>query len=202
MKKKDQITEDVFYEMFALKDNFFKILSEKCPTVFRREPMIWNWSIDVRQGWYLIVYELSAKIENLVQKYRDEGKFIMPEVYSKRLDKLIPEREELPLVTQVKEKFGQLRYYTMGMPIEAEEWIKEAEELASRTCEVCGIEEDVTTEEVCGWINTLCPKCMRNEREDRKHRLENADDFIDNLFIQIKEINKEIERRSKEDGKE
>jgi len=197
--KENKIQEDVFYNMVLLGSDFTKTILEKCPIIFRREPMIWNWSIDIDQGWYLIVYELSVKIEALVQKYKDEGRFITPEQYSKRFDITIPEREELPLVTQVKQKYGVLCYYTMGMPIEVKEWMSDAIELASHTCEICGSEEDVKTKDILGWVWTLCPKCARDKYQNTKTKFENIDEFLGNLRKQMKEIDEEVKRRIQED---
>lgn len=60
---------------------------------------------------------------------------------------------------QVKEKFGGLRFYFQAAYksqdlIEAENLIREAEERAMKTCEVCGFEGKLRTD--IGWIRVLC----------------------------------------------
>lgn len=72
---------------------------------------------------------------------------------------------------QVKEKFGQLRYYvTFKQYAERDSYslgetaISLAEALSLRYCENCGTSNDVTTggvrpEAPYSWVKTLCPTC-------------------------------------------
>jgi len=71
-------------------------------------------------GWFEVVDWLSAKIE----------------AYAK----LLPDQREqfCPEVIQVKEKFGGLRFYLQYSDQTTDGWITEAEQRASRTCELCG----------------------------------------------------------------
>ena len=83
----------------------------------------------------------------------------------------------VPKPVQVKEKFGQLRYYTSNGFAEAQnmdQWkefcnlINEAEAASLWICESCGSMDLVETRpnELDGfWIKTLCAKCRaRSER--------------------------------------
>jgi len=63
-------------------------------------------------------------------------------------------------VSQVKEKFGGLRFYIYGGTDEVYELIDKAEKESFTICENCGSEEDVTTEG--GWLLTLCRVCRKN----------------------------------------
>lgn len=58
-------------------------------------------------------------------------------------------------ITQIKEKFGGLRFYYDGGSEELEKLVDEAERLSYRTCEVCG---EPGKERGGGWIQTLCDK--------------------------------------------
>ena len=82
-------------------------------------------------GWFKIIWNLCEKIESLAKDTFE--------------------------VLQVKEKFGTLRFYTSSSTNEIEKFIDEAEELSSKTCELCGQEGSLHTSG--GWLKTLCSKC-------------------------------------------
>ena len=76
------------------------------------------------------------------------------------LDKQIDKIDPSYTISQIKEKFGGLRYYISTSPIlEKEKWdeiydlIEEAESKASHTCEVCGKFGSLITK---GWMKTRC----------------------------------------------
>jgi hypothetical protein len=58
------------------------------------------------------------------------------------------------VATQVKEKFGGLRFGTEGHNDEQEGMIELAEYMSGRVCEVCGNRGKVLCN---GWIKTRCP---------------------------------------------
>jgi len=70
-------------------------------------------------------------------------------------------------VTQIKEKFGGLRFYVTATSDENWEAIKKAEEESFFTCEECGSKEDVGRWND-GWILTKCKKCAIKEFESRQ----------------------------------
>jgi hypothetical protein len=72
----------------------------------------------------------------------------------------------MPHITasQVKEKFGGLRFYTNGYTDEVSAMISMAESMSYRTCEVCGSPGRSNS---YGWISTLCDT----------HRLERGEDL-------------------------
>ena len=57
-------------------------------------------------------------------------------------------------VTQVKEKFGGLRFYINGGSDEIYNKITEAEKLSHETCELCGEKGELRTK--IRWFTTLC----------------------------------------------
>lgn len=60
-------------------------------------------------------------------------------------------------IAQIKEKFGTLRFYTIGRPSEElKDAIDKAEVLSAVTCEACG--EPGGINNTHGWLLTLCPK--------------------------------------------
>lgn len=89
------------------------------------------WGFDCGNGWFNLIYNLSKKISEIA-----------------------PECE----ATQVKEKYGTLRFYCNGYNDEVDKLINDAENLSGRTCENCG---DTTTAKTRGdgWLSTVCDKC-------------------------------------------
>jgi hypothetical protein len=67
--------------------------------------------------------------------------------------------------TQVKEKFGGLRFYINGADDTVYGMITLAEHMSYGICEMCGTTENVTP--TSGWIKYLCQKC-KVERENKK----------------------------------
>jgi hypothetical protein len=63
------------------------------------------------------------------------------------------EAERIPVVTQVKEKYGGLRFYVFGATDEQYALIRFAESMSYGTCEVCG---NVGKPNRGGWVRTRC----------------------------------------------
>jgi ribosomal protein L37AE/L43A len=89
-------------------------------------------------GWLQIIDDLSRKITELD-----------PDVQA----------------SQVKEKFGGLRFYIDGGSDEVHKLIEEAEEESYKTCEKCGTKENVSVTKT-GWIITLCDKCSKERNKE------------------------------------
>ena len=87
------------------------------------------WGFDCEDGWFDLIYDLSQKLE-----------IVNPECEA----------------SQVKEKFGGLRFYTDSCNEEGHKLIREYQAKSYTICEVCGkpgkLREDI------GWIRTLCEK--------------------------------------------
>ena len=116
-------------------------LIEKYPNLYKNHggdprQTCMAWGIAVGDGWYDIIDKLSEKLES----------------YG-----IVAE--------QVKEKFGGLRFYIGGCSKEIFDevygHIREAEKLASQTCEVCG---KPGKSRGGGWIKTLCDECDKKDK--------------------------------------
>jgi len=113
--------------------------------------------IECGNGWFDIIWELSEKIENILNKYYPTNQ--------QALDLLI----DCPVfgVKQVKEKFGTLRFYyemrldTPAAHDEIMNAVNEAEEKTYTTCEECGQPGEKTSS---GWIKVLCDNCKKDEK--------------------------------------
>jgi len=101
-------------------------------------------SFDCGDGWFELVRDLSEKLEDVLRA--------------------LPEDERFG-VTQVKEKFGGLRFYVGGVPHEVfdlvQGMIREAEGQSLRTCEVTGKPGRLRTKR--GWDQTLCDEVAAEE---------------------------------------
>ena len=62
-------------------------------------------------------------------------------------------------ITQIKEKYGSLRWYDNGFTKHGYEIIRKYEELSARTCICCGAPATYVTR---GWIMPVCFNCKDN----------------------------------------
>jgi hypothetical protein len=121
-------------------------------------------------GWFELLYNLSEDIQ-------------------KELNKLSRYDVEEFRATQVKEKFGGLRFYTTYSTDKINWLIREAENKSYKTCELCGASGKLRTQ--LPWIQTLCGDCFqkfiinnllclfpKEEREKRKEFVENWIDIL------------------------
>jgi len=123
-------------------------LFKKYPKIFRQRKLSMKetcmcWGLEVGNGWYWLIDHLCYQL----QWYIEHNKY--PQIEA----------------TQVKEKFGTLRFYTNGGNDVQDGMITLAEYLSGFICEDCGSTNNVSQTE--GWIVTLCDKCMK-ERNEKK----------------------------------
>ena len=69
-------------------------------------------------------------------------------------------------VVQIKEKFGALRWYDNGIPLNISEEIydiiRKYEDISSRTCVVCGKPAEYIT---TGWVCPFCGECINKVKD-------------------------------------
>jgi hypothetical protein len=111
-------------------------LVKKYPEIFDT-----RFYIECGDGWYNLLDFLCKEI----QKYLD--------------------KEPNPdfKATQVKEKFGTLRFYTTMCDNYMEKLIEKAEHLSSITCENCGDRGKLSKKGY--WLSTLCNKCRKERKQ-------------------------------------
>lgn len=115
-----------------MSDTFFDELKVKFPKMYG-DVYCGMWC---DEGWHTIIYELSKAIQSYIDwKNRDE--VVVAQV----------------TVAQIKEKFGELRFYYDGGDEYVEGLVAMAERMASRTCEICG---NPATKKTSGWIKNVC----------------------------------------------
>ncbi len=107
------------------------------------------------------------KINEFHKHYKDcfpvgEGWRSIVEKLVDDITKIAPETE----ITQIKEKFGLLRFYIGGVKHELADsiyaLIERADQESGITCERCGTKDNVTTKG--SWILTLCDKCRKSRK--------------------------------------
>ncbi|MEN8170510.1 MAG: hypothetical protein ABFS08_09830 [Pseudomonadota bacterium] len=118
-------------------------LFEAFPELYRRRRKSLNegmmsFVFECGDGWYDIIWHLSEDITRLANDAR----------------------VEIPQVSQVKEKFGALRFYigfkdnSISEPVHV--LIREAERESTKTCEVCGAVGLLRNKQ--NWVRTTCEK--------------------------------------------
>jgi hypothetical protein len=127
-----------------MKETLQKKLYKKYPVLFsqRKLPMTQTclcWGLETGNGWYKILDKLCSKLVKIDPKLQ---------------------------ATQVKEKFGTLRFYTTGSAVldMVDKEIESAEMESSKTCETCGNPGRLNHK---GWIHCFCKKCKI--KHDRGH---------------------------------
>lgn len=96
------------------------------------------WGFECGDGWFDLLWQLSQALEG---EARQQG--------------LNPDADEWPCATQVKEKFGGLRFYMRHETSAMTALIENAETLSERTCDVCG-QSGIQSRSTSGWISVKC----------------------------------------------
>jgi ribosomal protein L37AE/L43A len=136
-----------------------KKLCEKYPKIFanrhgdmRSTAMCWGF--DCLDGWYAIIDRLCRNLQfNTDNNNRPdkEGICHYPQV----------------VASQVKEKYGGLRFYTEGVSMNQHAVISFVESLSYHVCEQCGSMKDVG--QTSGWVCTLCRECAKGNEYWKSH---------------------------------
>ena len=132
-------------------------------------------SIDCGDGWFVLIDELCQSlmmehnqkertVVGILERLGEEDKsswtpWMKGHYNLATLNKARVEFADvtfnLPLVSQIKQKFGTLRFYTHGGDSQSDAKIHFAEQLSGRICEECG-SMDARIYSL-GWMSALCP---------------------------------------------
>lgn len=153
-----------------MREELDKKLCETYPLIFRdrhgdmsKTCMVWG--MCVGDGWYNIIDALCANIQGRIDSRLESIKWAEkwnarvndPELewdaIVERKERPVPEPIEQVVATQVKEKFGGLRFYYFGGDDYIDGVVAMAESMSYRTCEECGAPGTSTNG---GWIRVLC----------------------------------------------
>lgn len=154
-----------------MREDLSKKLRSDYPKIFVR-----SCELSCGDGWYPLLDFLCSAIMNSVRRAQHKVTYLkdsLAEDQSEWTDwqkqnytpeKLAEAEEELkkaikntPTVSQIKEKFGGLRFYVNGGTEEHHNMISMVEAMSYRVCEECGSMMNTTTYTM-SWHATLCPK--------------------------------------------
>lgn len=94
------------------------------------------WGIETGDGWYGIIDQLCAAIQQHLDWQNRDG-----------------EKVAQVVAEQVKEKFGTLRFYYRGGDDVIDGMVRMAEAMSAITCDTCGAPGKLSGS---GWISTRC----------------------------------------------
>lgn len=147
-------------------------LFKSYPAIFRQKDLdrtvtAMCYGIACGDGWYDLIDQLCGEIQNQVDNVnrnrRNKLKLSARTLVPVNFEEITCE------ATQVKEKFGGLRFYVEGGDEYISGAIAMAESLSYQICTECGCKSDVDTQKNRGWIYTLCKSC-KSARADIKLR--------------------------------
>jgi hypothetical protein len=149
-----------------MEDQKFEELAKRWPDLFQKSG---DFEFSIGDGWYDIIDTLCGMLSYRAENSKRRLKYAMENPNAK-FNKPISELEadvnkaleELPIIAQVKEKFGTLRFYVDGGTPEMHNYIEFAEAMTSRVCEVCGSPGKSRND---GWVRVLCDKHNREQEE-------------------------------------
>ena len=118
------------------------------------------WGLTCGDGWFQLLWDLCLDLEKMNE---EKLKTIGDDAIAKSILEWGYNVYSLK-VTQVKEKFGTLSFYTDGATKEMWDRIKEASRQSEKTCERCG--KPGTIKRVGGWVSVKCNKCRNENGKD------------------------------------
>ncbi len=133
-------------------EEFAKHMEERFPKMFAHP--YGGFCID--KGWWPIIESLCTNIQRRID-FWNKNRETRPVI-------------EQVVVTQIKEKFGGLRFYYDGGDDYIQGMVTMAEEWADRHCEECGKPGQKRSG---GWIKTLCDEHAAEREERYKERFKN-----------------------------
>lgn len=143
--------------MNQTRDQFDAEMCSRFPRLYadRRKPetetcMCWGFE-SIGPGWYGLIRDLSSKLEPLIDAWIHEHG-----------------ETDHPRAAQVKEKFGELRFYMTSGTAEIWRLIEAAEAASRSTCMHCGCTEGVkiaSTPARPRWILALCEPCRQADKK-------------------------------------
>lgn len=151
-------------------EQFFEELAKLYPELMEKSEI--GEHIGVDSGWFPIIDVLcgciysklqhaKSKLAAATQYPRDDGNAYLNLTTQEVADEL----EALPVIAQIKEKFGTLRFYVHNGSDRVYDLIDFAEGMSAVTCEVCG--KPGTLDKNSGWVKTHCIEHRHPERNSR-----------------------------------
>jgi len=179
------MTQELENKLVEKYPEFFEYLKKHDGTII---PI--QFGVETGDGWYWLIDQLMDNIQSYTKsnqkRYRVKNKilrwytnidfykykhskpfiklrrYIVNKAKQEQFDKFSSVQ-----ITQIKEKFGGLRFYYNGGDdyIHGMCWI--AESMSYKICETCGSTENVHQTKG-GWITTICDKCEQKKNENNR----------------------------------
>ena len=146
------------------------------------------WGFEVGDGWYNIIDVLCGMLYSDYRQAKDRydhlvevgvggvlygTKTVTQEALDEAKAKLDEETAKVPVASQVKEKFGGLRFYVNGATDKHWNYISVAENMSYRTCEECGAPGKRYTD---GWHRTLCDIHAEMDGREEEYQSDEGDE--------------------------
>jgi len=124
-----------------MKPEFQEKLTKDFPKIFgdtdkTPQESAMAFGISTGDGWYWLINSLCGQLQHLTD---------------------VDKRPQI-IASQVKEKFGGLRFYVSGASEDQYAVLEFAESLSFSICEECGAMANVSLRRT-GWLRTLCDSC-------------------------------------------
>jgi hypothetical protein len=147
-----------------MKAELQKKLYEKYQKIFRQKDLPMDqtcmcWGMDCGDGWFWLLDNLCKAIQSYINSHNDGVR-----IRKKHGTSLDGDEERQVEATQVKEKFGSLRFYINGGDEYVYGMIALAETMSWNICETCGSTEDII--HTGGWISTMCKSCESKKKNN------------------------------------
>lgn len=120
----------------------------RCPIIFRHRQTT-GFSFECKSGWFELVFELSAKIEDIACHMKNAGTPV----------------GELPSVIEVKQQFGTLRYHMLYSSKAIQQLIECSTQASQSICEFCG--NNGVLKELNNRHYTVCEACLVKAKKPR-----------------------------------
>lgn len=173
-------------------------LCKKYPKIFRDRyaPMTVTcmcWGFEHGDGWLFLLDNLCSCIQSHIDSHNDwVEKYGLPAWQEVQDGKQEPKEwlkekpEPIPQVvaTQVKEKFGSLRFYYGGGDDTINGMVQLTERMSTRVCENCGRMDELVNQNSKGWIRTTCPCCV--EKHLKENHRENRDVELAEIWDKVR----------------
>ena len=196
-----------------------KILLERYPEIFRDHggdmmKTCMHWGFEIDSGWFDILDVCCSEIQNnyenavrnyewKLERYNKSDEEITKDIETVGEDSPIvkqlqrPEKPEKPycqlVATQVKEKYGTLRFYSMGGCDADDGAISVAELMSGRICQTCGRPAQLSGG---GWIACRCKRCQgiideKHEPNNMALMFEKIEEELVQRILEMDEVHKE-----------
>lgn len=161
-----------------MREELQKKLYQKYPKMFGQKDLPASetnmcWGIDTDDGWFNIIDTLCGSIQHHIDWQNCEGRFESMKKHRQPEADGTWNKVHQVEASQIKEKFGGLRFYYTGGDEHISGLVSFAETISLRTCEMCGSPGRQTKK---GWVRTLCKPCADSAQRELMGEFDDEED--------------------------